>query len=107
MDIKDEDSVSTIIEKSKVHLNDIWKDFNEINTSIKLSINLILKTNDVNKISQFENTLTRIDDIGSFSIKKFDLNKTVYEVIYSTDPSKLIKQFSQMKIMKGQYNIKA
>ena len=77
-----------------MHLNDIWKDFNEINTSIKLSINLILNSNDADKISKFENTLTKIDDINSFSIKKFDLNKTVYEIIYNTNPNKLIKQFS-------------
>ena len=94
VDIKNEKSIATIIKKAKVHLNDIWKDFNEINTSIKLSINLILNSNDANKISKFENTLAKIDDISSFSIKKFDLNKTVYEIIYNTDPNKLIKQFS-------------
>ena len=94
VDIIDEDSITTIIKKAKVHLNDIWKDFNEINTSIKLSINLILNSNDADKISKFENTLAKIDDISSFSIKKFDLNKTVYEIIYNTDPNKLIKQFS-------------
>ena len=94
VDIKNEESIATIIKKAKVHLNDIWKDFNEINTSIKLSINLILNSNDADKISKFENTLAKIDDISSFSIKKFDLNKTVYEIIYNTDPNKLIKQFS-------------
>ena len=83
-----------MIKKVKVHLNDIWKDFNKINTSIKLSINLILNSNNANKISKFENILTKIDDINSFSIKKFDLNKTVYEIIYNTNPNKLIKQFS-------------
>jgi hypothetical protein len=92
--IKDVDSVTTIIKKVKVHLNDIWKDFNEVNTSIKLSIDLILNSNNSDKISKFENTLTKIDDISSFSIKKFDLNKTVYEVIYNTNPNKLLKQFS-------------
>jgi len=94
VNIKDEASVTTIIKKVKIHLNDIWKDFNKINTSIKLSINLILNSNDADKISQFENTLVKIDDISSFSIKKFDLNKTVYEIIYNTNPNKLIKQFS-------------
>ena len=94
VDTKDEDSITAIIKEAKVHLNDIWKDFNEINTSIKLSINLILNTNDADKIYKFENTLAKIDDIGSFSIKKFDLNKTIYEIIYNTDPNKLIKQFS-------------
>ena len=94
VNINDEDSIVAIIKKTKVHLNDIWKNFNEINTSIKLSINLILNSNNADNISKFENTLTKIDDIGYFSIKKFDLNKTVYEIIYNTDPNKLIKQFS-------------
>jgi hypothetical protein len=93
VDIKNADSILTVIKKVKVHLNDIWKDFNEINTSIKLSINLILNSNNADKISKFENILTKIDDINSFSIKKFDLNKTVYEIIYNTNPNKLIKQF--------------
>ena len=94
VDIKDKDSIATIIKKAKVHLNDIWKDFNKINTSIKLSINLVLNSNDADKIYEFENTLAKIDDINFFSIQKFDLNKTVYEIIYNTDPNKLIKQFS-------------
>ena len=93
VEIKDKVSIITTIKKAKVHLNDIWKDFNKINTSIKLSINLILNSNDTDKISKFENTLAKIDDIGSFSIKKFGLSKTVYEIIYNTDPNKLIKQF--------------
>jgi hypothetical protein len=94
IDIKDKDSVSAVIKKVKVQLNDIWKDFNKINTSIKLSINLILNSNESSKISKFENTLTKIDDIRSFSIKKFDLNKTVYEIVYNTGPNRLMKQFS-------------
>ena len=94
VDIKDEDSILNIIKKTKINLNDIWKDFNKINTSIKLSINLILNSNEADKISEFENTLAKIDDISSFSIKKFDLDKTVYEIIYNTGPNKLIKKFS-------------
>ena len=94
MDIKDVDSIASIIKKAKIHLNDIWKSFNEINTSIKISINLILNNNDADKISKFENTLAKIDDISSFSIKKFDLNKTVYGITYNTDPNKLMRQFS-------------
>ena len=53
-----------------------------------------MNNNNPDKIYKFENILTKIDDINSFSIKKFDLNKTVYEIIYNTNPNKLIKQFS-------------
>tara|TARA_B110000014_G_C19602969_1_gene319478 strand:+ start:51 stop:449 length:399 start_codon:yes stop_codon:yes gene_type:complete len=94
VNINDKDSVKNVIGKVKIELNDIWKDFNEINTSIKLSMNLILNSNEANKIYEFENTLDKIDDIHSFSIKKFDLNKTIYEIIYGSNPNKLIKQFS-------------
>jgi len=74
VDIKDEDSITTIIKKAKVHLNDIWKDFNEINTSIKLSMNLILNNHNTKRIYEFENTLNQIDDIHFFSVKNFLLN---------------------------------
>ena len=93
VDIKNTDSVIAVINEAKLHLNDIWKDFNEINTSIKLSTNLILNSNDANKISKFESVLAKIDDISFFSIKKFNSNETVYEIVYNSDPSKLIKQF--------------
>jgi len=94
VNIKDKDSVTAVIDKAKVQLNDIWKDFNKINTSIKLSMNLILNSNDPDKIYKFQNTLDKIDDIRFFSIKKFNLDKTIYEIIYNSDPNRLRKQFS-------------
>ena len=94
VNIQDKDSILAVINKAKVKLNDIWKDFNEINTSIKLSMNLILNSNDPDKIDKFQNVLVKIDDIRSFSIKKFNLDKTIYEIIYNSDPNRLRKQFS-------------
>ena len=85
--------IASLINEVQVQLNDIWKDFNVINTSIKLSINLILNSNEPKVISKLENTFNNIDDIRFFSIKKFSLNKTIYEIIYNTDPNKLKKQF--------------
>ena len=93
VDIKDKDSVKVVIKEAKIQLYDVWKDFNEINTSVKLSLNLILNSNNPDKIYEFENILNKIDDIRSFSISKFDLNKTIYAVNYNTNPNKLINQF--------------
>ena len=93
VDINNEDLIASLINEVQVQLNDIWKDFNVINTSIKLSINLILNSNEPKVISKLENTFNNIDDIRFFSIKKFSLNKTIYEIIYNTDPNKLKKQF--------------
>ena len=47
IDIENEESILNIIKSVKIHLNDIWKNFNEINTSIKLSMSLILNNREV------------------------------------------------------------
>ena len=94
VNLDSEDSINNIIRNLKVEFNDIWKNFNQVNTSIKLSINLTLTENDGNEISKFEKILDKIDDINYFSVKKFDLNKTVYTIIYNSNPNKLKKKFS-------------
>ena len=91
---EDQNSVEDIIRDAKIRFNDIWKDFNVINTSMKLSINIILNSKDHDTLFKFENALKKIDDINSFSIKKITSEKTIYEIIYNSDPKKLKKQFS-------------
>ena len=92
--IEDQNSIEDIIKDAKIRFNDIWKDFNVINTSMKLSINIILNSKDHDTLFKFENALKKIDDINSFSIKKITSEKTIYEIIYNSDPKKLKKQFS-------------
>ena len=46
--------LNSYIENLKISFEDIWKKNNEINTSIKLTLEIILKTNDFEKIIQFE-----------------------------------------------------
>ena len=71
---------------------------NEINTSIKLTLEIILETKDFNKISQFEEIVNKIDLISSFRIKKFTVNNNIYEIFYSGNPDSLIKKFSNYDI---------
>lgn len=92
-ELNNKNSVYKTIKKLKIEFNDIWKNFNQVNTSLKLSLDLILNTTDANEISKFEKILDEIDDINSFSIRKFDLNKTIYTVIYNTGPNKLKNEF--------------
>ena len=94
VNLDSKDSINNMIRNLKIEFNDTWKNFNQVNTSIKLSINLTLNTNDSNEISKFEKILNKIDDINYFSIKKFDLNKTVYTIIYNSNPNKLKNKFS-------------
>ena len=63
----------------------------ECNSNV--GINLVLNSNEAKRILELENAFKAIDDISFFTIKKFSLNKTTYEIIYNTDPKKLKKQF--------------
>ena len=96
--IEDQNSIEDIIKDAKIRFNEIWKDFNVINTSMKLSINIILNSKDHDTLFKFENALKKIDDINSFSIKKITSEKTIYEIIYNSDPKKLKKQFTENNI---------
>ena len=93
VDFTKENLILEIIDKFKIEITDIWKDFNIINTSIKLSLNLIIFGNNFEKIENFENILKKIDGINSFSIKKFSVEKTVYQINYNIDPQKLKNNF--------------
>ena len=66
------DHIKNIIESLKVAYEDHWKNLNQINTSIKLPLNIKIKNLDNFKILNFENVLDKTDLIYEFSITKFD-----------------------------------
>ena len=90
--------VNSYIENIKISFEDIWKKNNKINTSIKLTLEIVLETRDFNKISQFEEVVNKIDLISSFKIKRFTVDKSIYEIYYSGNPNSLIKKFSNFNI---------
>jgi hypothetical protein len=57
-----------------------------------------LNSNDFKKIKKFENILNSIYLINSFSVKKFNLENNIYEIIYNGDPSTLIDKFKENNI---------
>ena len=62
---------------------DTWKKINEINTSIKLSIIIKIKNNNLVKSSQFENDLEEIDLVNDYSIQKFNKEFIFYEILFN------------------------
>ena len=75
-----------ILRNIKTVYEDSWKKNNEINTSIKLPLNLSIDSREYTKITKLENALNTIDLISDFYILKFD-NKTVqYRIIYNGSP---------------------
>ncbi len=62
---------------------DTWKKINEINTSIKLSIIIKIKNDDLIKSSQFELDLDEIELVNDYSIQKFDKEFIFYEILFN------------------------
>ena len=80
------DSIKDIIYDLKTIYEDYWKDKNQINTSIKLSINAKVNNNN-QKIFNFEKTLNEIDLVYDFFIQKFDKDFTYYQIIFNGTPN--------------------
>ena len=98
VNLESELSLNSYIENIKINFEDIWKKNNEINTSIRLTLEIILETNNFDKIKEFEKVVNQIDLISSFRIKKFTIDKNIYEIIYNGNPDSLIKKFSNFNI---------
>ena len=70
LDINDEFQSKEMINQLKIIYEDYWKDYNQINTSIKLPLNIKVKNNDNLKISNFEKKMIDIELIYDFYIMR-------------------------------------
>jgi hypothetical protein len=75
-----------LVQKMKTTYEDQWKMINQINTSIKLPLNISIENNESLKISKFEKILTEQDLIYDFYIVKFDQKKIIYKIIFNGSP---------------------
>ncbi len=89
-DLSDEEKVKNFINKLRIIYEDIWKDQNQINTSIKLQLFVQIENENLDISSKFEKTLDEIDLINSFSINKFDKDYIFYEIIFNGTPKNFI-----------------
>ncbi|MDC3155423.1 hypothetical protein OA519_00445 [Candidatus Pelagibacter sp.] len=86
IDINNSDQLSTIIKSLKIMYEDYWKNFNQINTSIKLPIYIKVKGSDNSNVSRLENTLDEVNLIYDYFISKFDKDFIFYQIIYNGKP---------------------
>ena len=84
-----------MINQLKIIYEDYWKDLNQINTSIKLPLNIKVNNNDSLKIIDFEKKMIEIDLIYDFFIKKFDKDFTYYQIIFNGTPNIFLKTMSE------------
>jgi hypothetical protein len=94
-DLNNDDHVKKIIHEMKIIYEDYWKNFNQINTSIRLPLIIKVDSSDNVKISKFEKILNENDLIYDFFISKFDKNFVVYEIIFNGTPNIFLKMMSE------------
>ena len=95
IDINNTDQLTTIIKSLKIMYEDYWKNFNQINTSIKLPIYIKVNSIDNLKVSRLENTLDEVNLIYDYFISKFDRDFIYYQIIYNGTPDIFLKSMKK------------
>ncbi len=86
-----EKEIFKFIDNLKLIYEDFWKSQNEINTSVKLSLNISINNSNNIKINKFEKILSDMDLIYNFYIYKFDNKNNFYKVIFNGTPDKYLE----------------
>ena len=86
--------VDDIIKDLKIIYEDYWKNFNQINTSIKLIINIKVDNYNNTKIANFEKALDETDLIYDYFILKFNKDFTHYQIIFNGLPNIFLEKMS-------------
>ncbi len=89
-----EDEIIKFIDNLKLVYEDFWKSQNQINTSVKLSLNISVDNSNNIKINKFEKILSNMDLIYNFFIYKFDNQNNFYKVIFNGTPDKFLEVMS-------------
>jgi len=91
VDFDNEQQILKFIDNLKLIYEDFWKSQNQINTSVKLSLNISIDNSNNIKINKFEKILSDMDLIYNFSIYKFDNRNNFYKVIFNGTPDKFLE----------------
>ncbi|MBD1141251.1 hypothetical protein IDH20_03705 [Pelagibacterales bacterium SAG-MED39] len=91
------DDIHNLILNLKLIYEDHWKISNQINTSIKLPLNIKVNNLDKDKINNFEKNLDQTDLIYDFFITKFDNKFTFYQIIFNGTPNNFLKIMSNFE----------
>ncbi len=91
IDLYNEENIEKLITDLKIFYEDYWKFLNQINTSIKLNLNIKVSTSDNNKISNFDKVLNKTDLVYEYSISKIDKDFIYYQITFNNSPSAFIR----------------
>ncbi len=97
IDFKNQNELKPLISQLKIIYEDLWKEYNQINTSIKLPILISVNNKNLNTSLKFEAALDKLDLVSHYSIKKFDKDNIYYELIFNGTPNNFINIMEKQK----------
>ena len=97
IDFENVKDVNKFIENIKIFYEDFWKSQNEINTSVKLSLNISIDNSNNTNVKKFEQILSEMDQIYNFYIYKFDNKNNFYKIIFNGSPDKFLEIMGNKK----------
>ena len=95
IDLNNKKNFEIILDKLKTIYEDNWKKNNQINTSIKLPLTILINSQEYNKIQTLEKTLNNLDLISNFYILKFDNKNIFYRIIYNGSPKTFLNDMKK------------
>ena len=97
LDLNNENQILPLIEELKITYEDLWKEYNQINTSIKLPLTIRIDNNDSEKLLMFEATLEKMYLVNNYFIQKFNKNYIYYKIIFNGTPKTFIETMNKKK----------
>jgi len=98
IDLENEESFQIILDNLKTIYEDNWKRNNQINTSIKLPLTVLINSREYNKIQALEKTLNNLDLISDFYILKFNNENTFFRIIYNGSPKTFLSDLKKRNL---------
>jgi len=93
----DDEVIKNIINETKIKFEDIWKKNNQINTSIKLPINLQISSKKNKQFLNLENKMDEMDLISNYYITSLNNKLITFKIIFNGSP----KQFLNLMTNNG------
>ena len=90
LNFSDDNEVEVLISKLKIIYEDLWKEHNQINTSIKLPLLISVSNKNLNTSYKFESILDEVDLVNDYYINKYDKDFIYYEIIFNGTPKSFI-----------------
>jgi len=91
VNLSNQNTLESLIFKTKINLEDLWKSNNLINTSLKLPINLQINSKETLKIVNFEKVMDNVDLIYDYYVTSITNKNMNYKIIFNGSPKQFLK----------------